>query len=224
MLQNPENPARRARWPWLVLIGALCVVALAPFRLTAKTADDEPWIILHGDGATMSGSISDIRTAKATRQGGEDLIWFRRDGKTYVIRDAAALSAAKELFREQRELGEQQGALGEKQGELGEKQGALGAKQGELGARQGELGARQGRFARNDEKQRAELDRQMEELGKKQEELGRQQEALGEKQEELGKQQEALGRQQEAASRIAERKFQKLLDESVASGLAEQVR
>jgi hypothetical protein len=287
MLQNP-TPAGRRGLPWLVLAGAIGVVALAPFRLTAKpeevrlngssqravtvqTSDstnsgyryayafstpeappppppappappappkppkathsvhwsndgDDPFVILHGDNSTMSGSMGDIRRAKAARKGGEDLVWFRRDGQEYVIRDAATVKAAQEAFRPVSELGEKQGALGEKQGKLGAQQGQLGAKQGELGAKQGELGARQARFDRNDEKEEAEIEKQMDELGRQQEELGRQQEALGDQQEKLGEQQEELGRQQEAASRAAEKQLKKITDEAIASGLAEKVR
>ena len=282
MMQNPTPSGRRA-WPWLVLAGALGVVALAPFRLTAKAeepkgdrtvkaqdtvaaepvvrhagsgrpmppppppppvppippkatdasrysvtwnddADGEPWILLQGDSATMSGSTDDIRHAKAARQGHEDILWFRRDGQAYVIRDAATLSTLREAFRPQIALGEKQAELGAEQGKLGAKQGLLGAKQGELGAKQGALGARQAGFGRDDEKKRAELERQMEELGRKQEELGRQQEELGMQQEKLGEQQEELGRQQEEASRIAEGKLRKITDEAIARGLAEKVR
>ena len=284
MLQNPTPTGRRA-WPWLVLAGAIGVVALAPFRLTAKpeeprlngpapaavTAqlsastdssdryanakmsvpppppppappappkppkpskntwmwnddDGDPFIILHGDSATMSGSIDDIHHAKSLRHGGEDLLWFRRGGQEYVIRDAATLNAAKDAFREQIALGEKQGALGEQQGQLGAKQGVLGAKQGELGAKQGELGARQARFNRDDEKEEAAIEKQMDELGSQQEELGRQQEELGKLQEKLGEQQEELGRRQEAASRAAEKQLKKITDEAIARGLAEKVR
>lgn len=284
MLQNPTPKGHRS-WPWLVLAGALGVVALAPFRLTAKSEeprwigspqraitaqdsgstgtsdryakaerpvpppppppappappappkapkhtmswndhDGDPWILLHGDSATMSGSTDDIRHAKAVRHGDEDVLWFRRDGQAYVIRDAATLTALKEAFRPQIALGEKQGELGAQQGRLGAKQGLLGAKQGELGAKQGALGARQARFDRGEEKESAELEKEMDELGRKQEELGRQQEELGEQQEKLGEQQEELGRQQEEASRVAERQLKKITDEAIARGLAEKVR
>lgn len=289
MLQNP-TPSGRRPWPWLVLLGALGVVVLAPFRLTAKSedaarlngpspgavtaqtsgsggsayryayhyasaempvpppptpptppsppkppkppkntwmwndGDGDPWILLHGDSATMSGSTDDIRHAKAARHGEEDILWFRRDGQAYVIRDAATLSAAKEAFRPQIALGEKQGELGAQQGSLGAKQGLLGAKQGELGAKQGALGARQARFDRDDDKEMEALDRQMDELGRQQDELGRQQEELGEQQEKLGEQQVELGRQQEKASREGELKLKKITDEAIARGLAEKVR
>ncbi|HEV7671071.1 MAG TPA: M56 family metallopeptidase [Thermoanaerobaculia bacterium] len=283
MLQNP-NPAGRRAWPWLALAGALGVVALAPFRLTAKTEDastsaasnrvvtaqtteatatsqyvqagmpvpppppppappappkppkppkhdlswsqdgGEPFVILHGGDTTMSGSSSDVRRARALRKGNEDLVWFRRDGQEYVIRDAAAARAAWETFRPVDELGEKQGELGSRQGKLGAQQGLLGAKQGELGAKQGELGFRQARLDQDDEKEVAKLDRQMEDLGRQQDELGRQQEELGKQQEKLGDQQEELGRQQEEASRIAEKKIQQLTDDAITRGLAEKVR
>ncbi|MEP7009248.1 MAG: M56 family metallopeptidase [Acidobacteriota bacterium] len=291
MLQNP-TPAGRRALPWLVLAGAIGVVALAPFRLTAKTEEprlngptpsvvsaqladwtdstgsasryayakmpvpppppppppappappappkpsksshsmswsndgDDPFVILHGDDSTMSGSTSDIRRAETLRKGGEDLVWFRRGGQEYVIRDAATVKAATEAFRPVSELGKKQGELGAQQGKLGAKQGLLGAKQGELGGKQGALGARQAHADRDDEKEAAEIEKQMDDLGNQQEELGRQQEELGKQQEKLGDQQEELGRQQEEASHAAELQLKKVTDEAVARGLAEKVR
>jgi beta-lactamase regulating signal transducer with metallopeptidase domain len=56
---------------------------------------------------------------------GDDFIWFKRNGQEYVIRDAATVARAKQLFdnsgelsRRQSELGAQQEALGKQQEQL----------------------------------------------------------------------------------------------------------
>lgn len=157
-------------------------------------------------GAEMSGSIEDVRRAKALRTGDDGLLYVRQDGAAYVIRDAATLAKAKALF-------EPQEALGRQQAELGSRQAALGRDQAQLGAQQAALGRRQVSLSPDAD---AELSRQ-------QAELGRQQAALGKRQGDLGRQQAELGRQQAEAGRIAEQQIRALLDEAVRSGLAKRI-
>ncbi len=174
---------------------------------------EESYVLLSKDGdVEMSGSTSDAGHARELAGGGS-LLWFRRGGREYVVRDPALLAQVDALFAPQRELGKKQGALGAKQGELGARQGALGAKQGALGGRMASLALR-GDAA---ERERDDISRQMEDLGS-------QQEALGSQQEELGRKQEALGREQERASREAEAKLKPLLDDAIARGVAQEVR
>ena len=183
----------------------------------------ESYILLLDDHSTMmNGSMSDIHKAKELQKGDEPLLYFRRNGKAYVVRDAATLKAAEELFRPQMELGERQGELGAQQGELGGRQGELGAKQGALGAKQATLAARRVR-SKEDDKEAGSIDQEMAELNHQQEELGRQQEALGRQQEELGKRQEELGRQQERLAQEAQTKFRALIDEALRAGKAQEV-
>jgi bla regulator protein BlaR1 len=183
----------------------------------------ESYVLLLGDSRTvMNGSMSDIRKAKELQKGDEPLLYFRRGGKAYVVRDAATVKAAQDLFQPQAELGEKQGELGAQQGELGGRQGELGAKQGELGARQAALAAKRVEMERSG-KDADSLDQQMEELNRQQEELGRKQEELGRQQEELGRRQEELGRQQERLGKEAETKFRALVDEALRTGKAQEV-
>ncbi len=195
----------------------------------------DSWVFLYGDrSATMSGSTSSFEKARRLRGNSrEPILWYRHDGKEYVVRDPAVLRQAKEILRPQTELGARQGELGARQGALGAQQGALGAKQGELGGRQGALGGQQAALAaeqigregddRDLDRRQEALDAEMEELGQQQEELGRQQEALSRQQEALSRQQEELGRQQEAASKKAEQELRALMDQAIRSGAAQPV-
>jgi beta-lactamase regulating signal transducer with metallopeptidase domain len=168
-----------------------------------------------------------------------DFIWFRRDGKSYVIRDAATIKRAKDFFsavqeldKKQEELGKQQEALGEKQEALGKQQEevhvqipdmtedlhkleaelkALGktGTQEDLGRIQGEIGELQSRLG--------ELQSV---AGEEQGRLGEKQGALGEEQGKLGEQQGELGRQQEQIFKDASRQMKTLIDDAMAHGLA----
>ncbi|HTG35318.1 MAG TPA: M56 family metallopeptidase [Thermoanaerobaculia bacterium] len=188
-------------------------------------AHGDSYVLLYGDddSATMSGSSDDLRRVKRMRTNShEDFLWFRHDGKEYVVRDAALLKQVKDLSKAQGELGGRQGELGGRQGALGAKQGALGAKQGTLGAEQGALAADRAR--RGGDADDRDLERRERELDRKQEELSRQQEELGRQQEVLGKQQEELGRQQEELGRKAEREMKMLIERAIQSGAAQEVR
>lgn len=181
--------------------------------------------LFDGDSVTMNGTSRDIATAQHLRRGNESLLWVRRDGKSYVIRDAATLARAKAIYAPVSTLGEAQGKLGGRQGELGGRQGALGARQGALGQQQAQLAMERAALIgqRNEEARSAELDARQKTLEARQAELGRQQEALGRQQEVLGKQQEALGRKQQQASEKASREMGALIDDALTKGTAQAV-
>jgi len=174
-------------------------VLVAP---AAAHSPDHSYVVMTagGDTSTINGSTDDYQRAKAYRQGGEGLIYFRQGGATYLVRDAAMLRRAEAILGPQRELGKRQGALGRKQGELGRRQGALGAQQAQASLSGPEAAAHR-----------------VAELGRQQAELGAQQAALGGKQAELG-------RQQAAAAKVAEKQLAALFTDAIRKGLAQRVQ
>jgi bla regulator protein blaR1 len=200
---------------------------------------DEPFVLLMGhDHTVMNGSMHDVERARKLRKSDdEQLLWFERGGKSYVVRDAATLSQVRALFEPQQKLGEQQAELGEKQAKLGEQQAALGAQQAAQGAKQAAVGTKmakvaaeqahlagQGKNSASLEAEMQELERQQEDLSKPQEDLSRQQEELGRRQEALGRQQEELGKKQEELGREAEKQMKALMDKAIANGIAQEVK
>jgi beta-lactamase regulating signal transducer with metallopeptidase domain len=168
-----------------------------------------------------------------------DFIWFRRDGKSYVIRDSATIKRAKDFFaavqeldKKQEELGKQQEALGEKQEVLGKEQEEvhvqipdmtedlhkleaelkkLGASgtQEDLGRIQGEIGELQ-----------SKLGDLQSVAGEEQGNMGEKQGELGEQQGKIGEMQGELGRQQEEVFKNASRQMKSLIDDAIAHGSA----
>ena len=64
------------------------------------------------DGITMSGELDDadeIRLVRGSIDG--DFLWFRRDGKAWVVRDAATVARAREAWADTDALGGQMQAL-----------------------------------------------------------------------------------------------------------------
>jgi bla regulator protein BlaR1 len=199
----------------------------------------EGFVLLSGDNATMGGSMADLHRAKALSTGGKDLLYVRRNGKSYVIRDPKMLEQARASFEPQTKLGSQQAELGKKQAELGMKQAELGKKQAELGMKQAEFGkkqaelsfqvaraamqgneAEQERLEKEQEKAQEALEKEQEALGAQQEKLGDEQEKLGDEQEKLGDEQEKLGDQMEKIAKEGTRKLKSLIDEAINKGLA----
>ncbi|HZN56115.1 MAG TPA: M56 family metallopeptidase [Candidatus Polarisedimenticolaceae bacterium] len=137
-------PLGRAGWALV----ALAALAMVPIRLVAKEAGDRAcleigsskdtaYIITNGDSHTMCGPIEDIRLAEAQRRKGEDVIWFRADGETWVVRDAGVVAEARALFAAVDGIGQKQGAIGQKQAKFGMEQALLGLEQGQIGVQQG---------------------------------------------------------------------------------------
>lgn len=166
------------------------------------------FVLIQGsqNSTTMSGTLEDYRRAKAFRSGRESLLYMRRDGVSYIVRDPATIAQANTIFGPERTLGAQQAELGSQQEGLGVQQEALGAQQKRLGRRQ----------ARASPHLAAALSRD-------QDALGQQQSTLGAKQEVLGRQQESLGRQVEEASRVAKGKLSTLFDGAIRDGRARRV-
>ena len=204
------------------------------------TSDDGlAYIIVRDGGENMSGSgdVGDYRMIKKlTEQYGQQFLWFKVDGKTYVIDDDELVKEAIDVMEPVRLLGKAQGKLGQQQGRLGQRQGRLGAEQGRLGARQAALGARQSILARRIARleQRGEptreLQQELNEIEALQEALGREQERLGEIQNDLGAEQTPLGKQQERRgarqaelSRQLRQDMRRIIDDALERDLAERV-
>jgi bla regulator protein blaR1 len=168
-----------------------------------------------------------------------DFIWFRRDGKSYLIRDAATIKRAKDFFSPVQELDKKQEDLGRQQEALGEKQDALGKQQEEVHVQipdmsedlhkleaelkalgssgsQEDLGRIQGAIGELQSK----LGELQSKAGDEQGKLGEKQGALGEQQGKLGELQGELGRQQGQIFKEASRQMKTLIDDAMAHGLA----
>jgi beta-lactamase regulating signal transducer with metallopeptidase domain len=104
------------------------------------SATGDAYAIVSGDSLNMNGSSKDATRARSYRNRiSSDYIWFRHDGKEYLITDAAAVERARELFRSEVDLGRKQAELGEQQAKLGEEQALLSAQQAAASIKMPEL-------------------------------------------------------------------------------------
>jgi hypothetical protein len=130
-----------------VLLALTCAAATAQAAPPAPHADSY-MLLRDADTITMmSGDIHEIEHVKKLRQTpNERLIWFRLDGREYVIRDPATIAQAEAIWKLVQQLGSEMGKLGGEQGKLGAKPGEVGAQLGALGARMGQLGSELGQL------------------------------------------------------------------------------
>lgn len=207
-------------------------------------------LLVDGEGAMWHVSGRDHTRVRSLQRDGDPLLWFRRGGQEYVVRDRNVIEQAQaiwkpidELGASMGELGGKMGALGAGQGKHGAEMGALGAKQGELGSRVGELALRQAalglkgsrdltdqereladRQRRETEAELEKLEQQMEALGEQMKVLAKPMEDLEKQMEPLSRQMEELGRRMEEASKRAESDMEQLIERAIQDGTAQTVK
>lgn len=184
--------------------------------VAAKAGDrDHPTYALvrkDSDGITMSGDVDDVDDIRAARRGIDgDFIWFRRDGKPWVVRDAAVVAKARAAWQPTEALDAQMDALdarmkphSERMEALEERMDALSdddafespearaatARMEALGEQMEALAEQQEalaqRMASGNDADREQLEQQMESLSDQQSSLGEQMQTHGAVLEDLG--------------------------------------
>lgn len=202
-----------------VLLLACSAAALAKDR-----DDDSSWVVVRSDrNVSMHGSLRDLEAArKHFAEFGPQYLWFRRDGKQYVVRDGKVIDQIEEATRPQEELGAEQARLGKRQADLGRQQAQLGRQQAELGERQARHAQDEARRQLRGEEPAGKEDDERE-IDKLQRYLSGVQENLGREQEKVGREQEKMGREQERLSREVERKVHPLIEASLKDGSAKRM-
>lgn len=189
--------------------GAAAQASAKPTTIARADSRDETYALVSKDrdGITMSGSTDDLDEIRAARSSltGTDFIWTRRNGKTYVISDAATVAKVNEAWRDSRKLGDQMQALGKQMEVHGDRMEALGHQMEQLAPRTGNTEAVEAASRRMEElaQQHALIAARQAEVSSgmwRADAAG--QERLSAKIDALSAQQDALGRQMDEQSRI----------------------
>ena len=167
-------------------------------RSSKRTGDAFALVRPNGHGVSMHGSDGDwrdIEALKKTLKG--DFIWFRDEGKEFIVQDPGVLAKVIDAYAPVDKLGAQMNVYGEEMNKHGEVMNALGKemekaagnmqevhdretdrKMREFGREQGRLGRQMDQLGRQldraDDKKRAQIERDMDKLGEQMNELGRQ--------------------------------------------------
>jgi bla regulator protein blaR1 len=194
----------------------------------------------------FDGDTADLAKVKSLRDGDKPMVWFRRDGKDYVVRDAGYVERAQGAYAPVTELAQMQGKLAGEEGRLAGEDGGLAAREGSLAARLGGLEAERGSleaeraslYESGDTtaitRQRAAMDARLKSLAERKAAMDRemaseratietQRSALSKQRSGLARQQSELARRQKDAQSKADAQLNKVLDEALASGAAQPV-
>ena len=188
-VQPPEPPAPQA-------------APAAPSKkinISMGSGDGYALVDSSDDSVTMAGSDVDGQQIKQLQRSLKgQFLWFRDQGKSYVIEDRTLLARADAAWKPVRALGQEMSALGQQMGEQGRHMAKLGREMGE-----------QGRQDRGGEAAMTAKTRQMDEAAKPMDSLGKR---MGE-----------LGERQGRVSKEAERATRVLIDEALRAGKARPV-
>jgi len=211
----------------------------------------DSYAIVRGDGSHQMSFNGDIHSGdieKAHQQaGGKDFLWFRHEGKSYIVDDPSTLAQIEAMYKPMEDLGRQQEELGKKQEALGKQQEDLGHQQEQASVptpdmskeiaaieeSMAKLKASQGKnmtqeqFGDLQEKigeLQGRLGEIQGEIGAKQGEFGGRMGELGERMGELGSQMGELGERQGKIAQDADRKVKSIIDQSLHNGKARPVQ
>lgn len=197
--------------------------------------------IIEPDFITMQGTEDDLAKARALQQGDQPVLWIRRGNNAYVVRDRATVQRAKDTYAPMNEMARTQGEMAGRQGEVAGREGGLAARTAALATRRVELD--QERMSINDERLKLRIERrdsaeaagiaasfdgrlkgidaQLADLDRQRGDVDREQSELNHRQAELSRQQAAISKQQSEVARKVNRQLDQLIDEALASGVAQ---
>jgi hypothetical protein len=233
---------RHRFWIWSAAMVAAQVVAAEPQgslpRWPALESGGAYVFFMSKDVTLVNGTPGDLARAGTRRSGpAEELFWFERGGKEYVVRGAPALFQLKAVFAPQIALGQQQSALAARRGQLGREQTVLEAQLSELQGQQAAAGERMnGLFQeqavlQEDGADTSAVEAEMQGMQQEQAIFEQRQREIGDRRDELFRQQQALARQlaeldqkQEQATAQAERQLRSLVGKALADGTAKALK
>ena len=193
----------------LPAILALALAVSAPLAAWSHehAHGDQPYALVRagGQGMSISGDGADwsaIKQARGHVQG--DFLWFRENGRAWVIQDPDTLAKARAAWREVDRLGQQMDAYGRDMDAQAKAMGALGKEMGELGSQMGAAAQPAGQ-------RQAEME--MKQISLRMDETKAPMDALGRKM-------DALGKDMDRATNAADQAVHALIRDAKARGLA----
>ena len=200
--------------------------------------------LIDGDSVNFRGSSNDLTSVKSLQKGSEPMLWFRRNGKAYVVRDAGYVQRAQGVYAPVVEIAKMQGRLAGEEGSLAGQDGGLAAREGSMAERQGELAAERAQLESrrvaitNDSpeaaSQRAAIDEELsrlnqrtadirQDMARERADISGQRSSLSRQRSELARRQSELARRQKDVEGKANQQLDKLIDEAIAKGVAQPV-
>jgi hypothetical protein len=180
--------------------------------LVSDRARDAYVLSRGGHWSSTNGSLEGLRAVQRRFSG--EFLWVRRAGKEYLIRDPRTLEEAQSLFAPLRGLDPERTALESRQSRLESKQTALDREQEGLERELDRL---------TDDSEQSDQERARQDLEGRQRELETRMRALEEKERELDSMERSIDERENALEKKAEAELWRLIDGSIARGVARPV-
>lgn len=90
-------------------------------------SEGDAYVLVHGDREVMRGTPDDLHTARRYAGDGRGVLWFRADGKQYLVRDPTLLHQLAVAHLRSQHLADARARLAARQQALSERQAALAA-------------------------------------------------------------------------------------------------
>ena len=182
--------------PLLAVHAAPAADVSKPVRVMHSGEGGDPYALVR-PGTRMNMTVnnlsdSDLEAIKGRVQG--EFFWFRKDGKEYIVQDAATLARVRQAWAPMEKTGAEMEVHGKEMGRHGDAMGKYGTQMALAAATLNKT--------------------KMEAIGKQMEDAGKPMEALGKKM-------EVLGEQMEAQQKEADRTTRAIIGEALASGKAQ---
>jgi hypothetical protein len=171
------------------------------------------YVVLYDDSRTMCGDPDALRAAEAQRRGHEDLIWFRVDDDTYVIRDQGTIAETIAMFEARSRVHDRQAALADRQAEMAEREFEIAEQQAKI----------RDEIVRVDKASQATIEDKRVETSRKVEKIARERSRMQSEQVQLEAKQEALAAELAARSTAALDGFSRMISDAITNGTAEKV-
>lgn len=209
----------RVSWIASLTFGSLLLGAISAESLRAspgastKTVVSSPapkaYVLARGDHWTSSTtSIEELERLHRRLSG--DFLWFRGDGRAYLVRDRATLAEAFGLFDPMEELQPEMAELGRRQKEIDRKQSVLDREEEELDRIADRLD--------DDDEGRREPERR--DLERRQRDLESRAHRLEEEERKLEVVERSIDQREEALEKKAEEQLFELIDRTLREGIA----
>ena len=246
----PPAPAPAPATPEEAAIPPVPPVPPAYYKYNARHMDidinsnaKQGFVLFDGDSLIVNGNDADSRAAYRYYKPPVPMLWYRSDGKSYVIHDSDIIQEARDAYSSVTDVAREQGELAGRQGSLAGEQAGLAAREAALAAREARLASRRAVLEARKEALRttteasaervadgASLTGQLTGMDEEAAEISRQyanihseEKDFSERQKQLERDMENLNARQKEASDKVDAQMGKLLDEAKARGLAEPI-
>ena len=166
-------------------------------------------------GTNMSGDSADWKDIEAARRAIKgEFLWFRHDGKAWVVQDADVLARANAAWAPLDRLGVQMDGYGKQMDQHGKQMEALGKEMETAAAK-----------VEPDQRKTRQFEREMEQLGRQMERLGdKMEDADGAERARLQRQMQQLSEKMNAMSRQVERELADSVGRDIAASMEDASR